>query len=68
LIRIKVPGQAFGILPQHHTGGCYARLSIFVSAAVISVFVVFAGVLIWGNFQTHPDHRPAAPSSTRRSF
>jgi hypothetical protein len=42
--------------------------SILVSAAVVSVFVVFAGVLIWGNFQTHPDHRPAEPSSKRRSF
>jgi hypothetical protein len=28
--------------------------SILISAAVVSVFVVFAGVLIWGNFQTEP--------------
>ena len=28
--------------------------SILVSAAVVTVFVVFAGVLIWGNFQTEP--------------
>jgi hypothetical protein len=26
--------------------------SILVCAAVVSVFVVFAGVLLWGNFQT----------------
>jgi hypothetical protein len=42
--------------------------SILVSAAVVSVFVVFAGVLIWGNFQTDPDHRPVEPSNKRRSF
>jgi hypothetical protein len=28
--------------------------SILVSAAVVSVFVVFAGVLIWGDFQSRP--------------
>jgi hypothetical protein len=42
--------------------------SIVVSAAIITVFAVFAGVLIWGNFQTHPDHPPAEPSTKRRSF
>jgi hypothetical protein len=43
--------------------------SILVSAAVVSVFVVFAGVLIWGNFQTEPVRQgPAKRSRKRRSF
>ncbi len=28
--------------------------SILVSAAVVSVFAVFAGVLIWGDFHSQP--------------
>jgi len=39
--------------------------SILVSAAVVSVFVVFAGVLLWGNFQTEPT---GAAQQKRRSF
>jgi len=39
--------------------------SILVSAAVVSVFVVFAGVLLWGNFQTESAGQ-AQPK--RRSF
>jgi len=39
--------------------------SILVSAAVVSVFVVFAGVLLWGNFQT--ESAGPAPQN-RRSF
>jgi hypothetical protein len=43
--------------------------SILISAAVVSVFVVFAGVLIWGNFQTEPARQgPARRSRKRRSF
>jgi hypothetical protein len=42
--------------------------SILVSAAVVSVFVVFAGVLIWGNFQTEPAWQgPAKRNRKRRS-
>ena len=42
--------------------------SILVSAALVSVFVVFAGVLIWGNFQTEPTRQgPAKRSRKRRS-
>jgi hypothetical protein len=42
--------------------------SILVSAAVVSVFVVFAGVLIWGNFQTQPARQgPAKRNRKRRS-
>jgi hypothetical protein len=43
--------------------------SILVSAAVVSVFVIFAGVLIWANFQTAPARRePADGNRRRRSF
>ena len=39
--------------------------SILVSAAVVSVFVVFAGVLFWGNFQTESARQA---QQRRRSF
>jgi hypothetical protein len=43
--------------------------SILVSAAVVSVFAIFAGVLISANFQTAPVRRePADANRKRRSF
>ena len=39
--------------------------SILVSAAVVSVFVVFAGVLLWANFQTESTGHA---QQKRRSF
>ena len=43
--------------------------SILVSAAVISVFAVFAGVLIWGDFQSQPMRQQSrGPQRKRRSF
>jgi len=44
--------------------------SILVSAAVVAMFAVFAGVLIWGNFQTAPSaqQEPASGDTKRRSF
>jgi hypothetical protein len=37
--------------------------TMLVSAAVISMFVAFAGVLMWGDFQTRPGRqRAVAPS------
>jgi len=39
--------------------------SILVSAAVISMFVVFAGTLIWGDFQVRSKQR-AQPSPVKR--
>jgi uncharacterized membrane protein len=43
--------------------------SILVSAAVVSVFVVFAVVLIWGDFQSQPMRRELpSRSRKRRSF
>jgi hypothetical protein len=38
--------------------------SILVSAAVVAMFVVFAGVLMWGSHQTGAD--PSNPGATRR--
>ena len=40
--------------------------TMLVSVAVISVFVAFAGVLIWGDFQTRPDRLKADSQSQRR--
>jgi hypothetical protein len=43
--------------------------AILVSAAVVSMFVVFAGVLIWGDFQTRPARLKAdANPQKRRAF
>jgi len=43
--------------------------AMLVSAAVVSVFVAFAGVLIWGDFQTRPARlKTQAHSPKRRSF
>lgn len=40
--------------------------SILVSAAVVSMFVVFAGALIWGDFQVRSTRR-TQPSLVKRS-
>lgn len=43
--------------------------SILVSAAVVSVFLIFAGVMIWGDFQSQPmRQQPVARNRKRRSF
>jgi hypothetical protein len=44
--------------------------AMMVSAGVLLIFLVFAGVLLWGDYQTRPDHRLKADSnpSKRRSF
>ena len=43
--------------------------SILVSAAVVSVFLIFAGVLIWGDFQSEPmRQQPVSRNRKRRSF
>ena len=39
---------------------------ILVSAAVVTVFVVFAGVLIWGNFRTEPARQGSDKRNRRR--
>jgi hypothetical protein len=42
--------------------------SILVSAAVVSVFVIFAGVLVWGDFQSGSMQQPVNRNRKRRSF
>lgn len=43
--------------------------SILVSAGVIAMFVIFAGVLMWGDSQTRPARSNFAAGATkRRSF
>ena len=43
--------------------------SILVAAAVVTIFVVFAGVLAWGERQSrHLHEEPVASQRKRRSF
>src|SRR5438046_164650 len=42
--------------------------SMLVSAAVVTMFVVFAAVLAWGERQSRPLHQPADSHRKRRSF
>lgn len=43
--------------------------AMVVSAAVVVVFVVFAAVLLWADFQTRPDRLKAnSTPPKRRSF
>jgi hypothetical protein len=43
--------------------------SMLGSAAVVAMFVIFAGALIWGERQTNSLNRPSGGRSTkRRSF
>ena len=43
--------------------------SMLVSAAVVTMFVIFAAVLIWGERQTQPPRQhPAGVQQKRRSF
>jgi len=40
--------------------------SMLVSACVVAMFAVFAGVLMWGSHQTGAARLNPAPSATRR--
>jgi len=43
--------------------------AMMVSGAVVVVFVAFAGVLLWADFQTRPDRlKTDSPPPKRRSF
>ena len=42
--------------------------SMFVVVAVISMFVVFAAVLAWGDFHTRPKQLAQQSNVKRRSF
>ena len=43
--------------------------ALMVSVAVAVMFLVFAGVLLWGDLQTRPDRLKAdSQSQKRRSF
>jgi hypothetical protein len=42
--------------------------SMLVSAAIISMFVVFAGVLAWGDLQTRPKPEAKLSLRKRRTF
>ena len=43
--------------------------SILVSAAVVSTFLIFAGVMIWGDFHSRPMRQESVSRNRkRRSF
>ena len=42
--------------------------SMFVAASVVIMFVVFAAVLAWGDFQTRPKQLAQQSSDKRRPF
>jgi hypothetical protein len=59
-LRILPPDEGEDVMPFD---------SMLVSAAVIAVFVVFAAVLIWADFQTRPPRqRVVVHPQRRRSF
>lgn len=68
---IDVKGRIWraDIMPRNQKEVAMPVDSILVSAAVVSIFVVFAGVLIWGNFQTESARQgPANRDRKHRSF
>ena len=42
--------------------------SLLVTVCVIAMFVVFAGVLFWGDMQTRPKHLAPQSTAKRRAF
>jgi hypothetical protein len=42
--------------------------AMLLTAAVVSVFVIFAAVLAWGDFQTRPKQQPPLFDPKRRAF
>ena len=42
--------------------------SMLVAASVVVMFVVFAAVLAWGEFQTRPEHLAQQADARRRPF
>jgi hypothetical protein len=69
LIRIKDRTWQFGKLPRNSKEVVMPVDSILVSAAVVSVFVIFAGVMIWGDFHSgQVRQQPVGRNTKRRSF
>jgi hypothetical protein len=54
LIGVKDAGAAVGILTQHQMEDVMSIGSILLTAAALSVFVIFAAVFVWGDFQRQP--------------
>ena len=69
LIRVKDHIRQFGILPRNQKEVAMPVDLILVSAAVVSVFVIFAGVLIWGDFKSGSMRQESVDRNRkRRSF
>ncbi|WMT73398.1 hypothetical protein [Bradyrhizobium sp. Ash2021] len=42
--------------------------SMLVAASVVTIFVIFAAVLMWGDLQTRPKQLARLPDIRRRAF
>ena len=42
--------------------------SLLVAVCVVAMFVVFGGVLFWGDLQTRPKQLADSPHAKRRAF
>ena len=42
--------------------------SLIVAVCVVALFAVFAGVLFWGDMQTHPEQLAQQSTARRRAF
>jgi hypothetical protein len=69
LIRIKDRIWQFGTLPRNPKEVAMPVDSILVSVAVVSIFLIFAGVMIWGDFQSGQMRQESVSRDRkRRSF
>ena len=67
LIRINDCHLLPKIIASNSQGGVVMPIdAMLVSAAVISMFLVFAGVLAWGEIQTRPARSAAVQNSQKR--
>ena len=66
LIGIKDQGLRFGILASDPQEVVMPVDSILVSAAMVSMFVIFAAVLFWADLQTRPTRHETADRNIRR--
>jgi hypothetical protein len=52
----------------HHRRSAMPADSMLVAAGVVVMFVVFAAVLAWGDFQTRPKQSARQSDDRRRAF
>jgi hypothetical protein len=69
LICVKNGIRGFGIVASKSKEAPVPVDSFVVAVAVLSVFAIFAGVLMWADVHSGPAHdQPVGGNSKRRSF